>query len=145
MGQIWGSIFGGISITSCTRMNIKWWGFQLERLYFCKLYFVFFANCIFANYWIENAFSWRGWLRTSNFSSTQPTLLTRFRWYLTFTSYQISNINGWVEDKYKWKVMKPIYTLPPYLIIVSHASHGVSVKILKWGELFHMECERALV
>ena len=33
----------------------------------------------------------------------------------------------------------------PYLIIVSHASHGVSVNIFKWGEFFHIERERALV
>ena len=29
-----------------------------------------------------------------------------------------------------------------YLIIVSHASHGVSVKKFKWGEFFHIESER---
>ena len=33
----------------------------------------------------------------------------------------------------------------PYLIIVSHANHGVRVKIFKWGEFFHIERERALV
>ena len=49
------------------------------------------------------------------------------------------------SKEYSHKILLRVKHAEAYLIIVSHVSHSVSVKILKWGEFFHIERERALV